>query len=190
MHPMKTTSSVLAGLAVILLVLVQFLPWATFETSSSSEGGSFGGFDFPGFDFDFQAWAHTWGVEQEVNGQSSDEGWYDNDFDDTDGIGQIRTAIPMLLAATVVVFAGALLSATIKGAAGPITTLAGGVLLVIATVLFATGVNTAWDDVGFDWHVSFYFAITACLLVIAGGVMALIAGNHAGEIKANTGASY
>lgn len=177
MHPLKTTSAALAGVAVLAMIVVQFAPWAEFETSGSSGGGSFGGFDFPGFDFDMTLTSFTWGAESTVNGQSEHTSWYDGDMDDSDGIGALRTAIPVLLVGSIVVLVGALLAAARPGSAGPVLTLAGGVLLAIGTTLFAIGTDSFYDTADYAWGASFYLAIVATALALGGGILALMAGN-------------
>ena len=177
MHPLKTTSAALAGVAVLAMIVVQFAPWAEFETSGSSGGGSFGGFDFPSFDFDMTVTSFTWGAESTVNGQSDHTNWYDSDMDDSDGVGALRAAIPVLLIGSVIVLAGALLAAGRAGSAGGILTLVGGVVLAIGTTLFGIGTDTFYDSADYSWAASFYLAIVACALAIGGGVVALMAGN-------------
>lgn len=177
MHPLKTTSAALAGIAVLAMIVVQFVPWADFETSSSSPGGSFGGFSFPGFEFDMQVTSFTWGAESTVNGESEHTSWYDSDMDDADGVGALRTAVPVLLVGSIVVLAGALLGAARAGATGPILTLAGGVVLAIGTTLFGIGTDSFYDTADYSWAASFFLAIIASALAIGGGILALMAGN-------------
>jgi hypothetical protein len=177
MHPLKTTSAALAGVAVLAMIVVQFVPWAQFETSSSSPGGSFGGFSFPGFEFDMEVTSFTWGVESAVNGESEHTSWYDGDMDDSDGIGALRTAVPVLLVGSVIVLAGALLGAARPGSAGPVLTLAGGVVLAIGTTLFGIGTDSFYDTADYSWTASFYLAIVASALALVGGILSLMAGN-------------
>ena len=177
MHPLKTTSAALAGLAVLAMIVVQFAPWASFEQSGSTGGGSFGGFTFPGFDFSFEMVSNTWTFEVESNGESDTTSWFDGDMDDADGIGMIRAAIPLLLVGAVVVLAGALLGMARGGAIGSVVTLAGGVLLAIGTTLFAIGTGAFYDEADYSWVASFYLAIVACVLAVSGGVLGLMAGN-------------
>lgn len=177
MHPLKTTSAALAGVAVLAMIVVQFAPWAHYETSSSSPGFDFGFGTTPAFDFDVELTSFTWEAESTVNGESTDTNWYDNDMDDTDGIGALRTAIPFLLVGTIVVLAGALLAMARPGSTGAIATLAGGVLLAVGITLFIVGTHTLYEDTDFTWQASFYLAIAACVLALGGGITALMAGN-------------
>ncbi|MEK6976530.1 MAG: hypothetical protein AABY18_09340 [Candidatus Thermoplasmatota archaeon] len=178
MHPLKTTSAALAGVAVLSMIVVQFAPWASFETSSSSPGVDFGFGSTPGFNFDVEMTSFLWEAETTVNGGSQDTSWYDSDMDDADGIGQIRTAIPMLLVGGVVVLAGALLGAARPGSTGAVLTLAGGVLLTVGTILFGIGTDNLYGDADYSWAVSFYFAIVACALAVGGGLVSLMASNQ------------
>lgn len=179
MHPLKTTSAALAGVAVLALIAVQFAPWASFETSQSNGGFSGGGFSFPGFSFDMKVTSYTWNAKSTVNDNADTTSWYDSDMDDADGVGLIRTAVPILLVGTVVVLAGALVAAARNGATGNVVTLVGGLVLAIGVTLFVIGQHQFFDDADFSWAVSFYLAIGAAVLALTGGILGLLAGNAA-----------
>lgn len=185
MHPLKTTTFTLAGVAVLLLIAVQFLPWATFEASGSTPDFNFGGFGIEGSDYRTEVEANTWDqdVTTSTNGGSertSDESWYDDSQDDAAGITQMRAAIPILLVATVAVLVGGLLVMA-NPTMGSVIAIIGGTVLTAAVILFAVGLNLRWDDVAYEWSLSFYFAITACACAIASGVTGLMAGNATGK---------
>lgn len=177
MHPLKTTSAVLAGLAVLAMIVVQFVPWATYEDSGTTGGGNFGGFQMPSFDFEFALNVNTWNLETEANGRDDTTSWYDGDLDETDGVGLIRAAIPILLVSAVVVLVGTLLAMARGGATGSVILLAGGILLAIGITLFGIGTTEFYDDADFTWAASFYMAIVAAVLAVTGGVLGLMAGN-------------
>jgi hypothetical protein len=179
MQPLKTTAAALAGLAVLAMIVVQFVPWASFQQSSSSGGGNFGGFSFPGFSFDVKVTSNTWNAKTTVNGETDTTSWYDGDLSDTDGVGLLRAAIPVLLAGALALLVGTLLAAARGGTAGSVVCLAAGVLLAVGTTLFIVGTHQFYDDADFTWGGSFYVAIVACLLAIAGGVLGLVDGNRA-----------
>lgn len=173
MTPLKTTAAALAGLAVLALIAVQFVPWANahFET----QGFSGFGFTFPGSEADLTA--HTWNLETSAGGQSDTTSWFDGDMDDADGVGMIRAAIPILLVGAVVTLAGALVGFARAGALGPVLTLVAGIVLAVGTTLFVVGTHQFYDDADFTWSASFYLAIVACVLALTGGVLGLASNN-------------
>lgn len=181
---LKMTSAALAGVAVLLMIAVQFLPWLTVERSGTNPGFQGFGVNVPSTDYETTTDANTWDVDVTTttnggNEQTSDKGWYDNDWDDSDGIGTMRTGIPMLAAASLVVLVGAVL-AMLGSRAGNVVTLVGGVLLVAATVVFAIGLNVFFDDVAYDWSLSFYFAIAACACALGSSVTGFLATQRTG----------
>lgn len=177
MHPLKTTAAALAGLAVLAMIVVQFAPWASFESSGSSPGFNFGFGSTPGFSFTMTVVSHTWNAKTTVNGQSDTTSWYDGDMDDSDGIGMIRAAIPILLVGAVVTLVGALVGMARGGSLGSVIALSGGVLLAIGTTLFAVGTGQFYDDADYSWTASFYLAIVACACAVIGGILGLMTTN-------------
>jgi hypothetical protein len=174
MHPLKTSSVALAGIALLLLVLVQFLPWASYHV----DGGSFFGTSFP----DSEIEAGTWNVEASAGGGGSDESWYSDDAKEyspgESELVQIRIAIPALLAGGVAILLGLVLNFGARGATGAVLTLSGGLLVTVATVLFAIGIEDFYGDAAYEWSLSFFFAIAACASGIVGGALGLVAGNR------------
>lgn len=163
MSNLKLAAAFTAVAGAVCLLLVQFVPWGGIETS----GGSIFGFTFSGADVD----SYTWHLQANGN----DEGWYSNDFDDSDGVGQIRAAIPLLLTGLVVTVLGAVLLFGRMGPAG-IVTLIGGLIAAVGLVLFATGTNAFYDG-EHDWAAAFYLAIVGTAVVLLSGVMSLMADN-------------
>jgi hypothetical protein len=171
MNSLRNVSAVFASVAVVALVLVQFIPWGGFET----QGGSMFGFSFPGAEAD----ANMWSMKVSSGGNSDSTSWYDSDADDTDGIGQIRAGIPILLVGLVLALAGALATFGTRGGLGPILTMSASIVLAIGIILFAVGLQKAFDGSSFSWGPSFYFAITAASLLLVGGILGLMSGNQA-----------
>lgn len=161
MSNLKLAGALTAG--AICLVLVQFISWGGIET----EGGEVFGFSFPGAEID----SYTWHID--ANGET--EGWYSNDFDDSDGIGQIRTAVPFLLTGLVVGTIGAILAFG-RTTAGPILILVGALVSLTGLVLFATGTQALYDG-EHEWAAAFFLAIAGTALTLVGGVLGLMAGN-------------
>lgn len=178
MHPLKTTTFALAGLAVLLMIGVQFLPWLTVKSSSETPGFEGFGFSVPPQSSKTTMQANTWDLDRTVtsgdNSNTADEGWSHEDFDDADGIGLIRASGPTLLVGLVATLAGGLL-AWFRPNIGGLVTLAGGVVLTVATILFSIGLNQFFDDVDYTWALSFYFAIAACACAITAGVLTFAA---------------
>lgn len=163
MSNLKLAAALVAVAGAICLLLVQFVPWGGIQTS----GGQVFGFTFSGADID----SYTWQLQANGN----DEGWYSSDFDDEDGIGQIRAAIPILLVGLVVTALGAALSFARTGPGG-IVTLVGGIVAAVGLVLFATGTDAFYDG-NHDWAAAFYLAIIGTTLALASGIMTLMADN-------------
>lgn len=164
MSNLKLAAALTTAVGALCLVLVQFVPWGGIETS----GGSVFGFTFPGAQVD----SYTWHVD--ANGES--EGWYSGDLDDSDGVGQIRIAIPFLLAGLVVTTLGAILGFTSRGPGG-IVMLFGGVIALTGLVLFAMGTDGFYDG-EHDWAAAFYLAIAGVTLAILGGTLTVVADNQ------------
>lgn len=164
MSNLKLVAALLAVVATLCLALVQFVPWAGFEMS----GGSAFGFNFPGANVD----SYTW----EVTANGEDEGWYSSDMDDSDGIGQIRIAIPFLLVGLVITFVGAVLL-FVRGGAGAIVTLVGSLVSLTGLVLFAMGTDAFYDG-EHEWAAAFYLAIAGVVLAIAAGATGLAVENQ------------
>jgi hypothetical protein len=167
MDNMKTTVAALAGISVILLVMVQFMPWGTWNQSG------------------VEVEANSWNVEVEsdfLGFEGSDShGWYDDEADNEEGVSQVRIAIPFLVAGSVAALLGAVLSFAVRGPAGPFAILTAALLLIVATVLYIQGINAFFgeNDADHEWAASFYMAITACALLTVAGVLGLVAGNRA-----------
>ena len=173
---MRTLAAALSGLAVVLLVVVQFTPWASYHL----DGGSF---TFPGgaisgSDSDIDA--KTWEVKYSSNGGSDTSSWYDSDNNDADGIGQIRAAIPILLVGLVAGLAAMIVGLTVKGVVGPILALVAGLVTAAGIVLFAMGISSMWDGLDYQWVAAFYLAIAAAAALVIGGVLGLASGNRSG----------
>lgn len=170
---LKMTGAALAGVAVLLMVAVQFLPWLYVKETVPG----FSNFGFSQPEQRYTTEANTWDrdVVVESDGQRSetDQGWFDDGYDDTDGLGTMRTGILMLAGASLVVLVGGVL-AVLGNRFGALTTLAGGVLLVAATVVFCVGLNILFDDIDYTWTLSFYLAIAACACAVGGSVVGFV----------------
>lgn len=172
MNPLRLTGGVLALVALVCLVLVQFLPWGT---QSQSSGGARA-----------EVTAYTWESEMTASflGTSSSEshGWYSSEWDDADddqksAVTQIRIAIPILLAGLVLTAAGGLLFFLAGGGAGAIVTTIASLATVAATWLFAASLDDLFEG-NQEWGASFYLAIVGSGLALLGGILGLVAGNQ------------
>lgn len=161
MSNLKIAGALLAAVGALCLLLVQFLPWGGIEV----EGGSAFGFSFPGADVD----SYTW----ELQANSEDEGWYSDDLDGEEGVGQIRTAIPFLLAGLVVTAIGAIV-AFVRSGPGGIVVVVGSLLALTGLMLFAMGTDAFYDSEQ-EWGAAFYLAIVGTALALIGGVLTLVA---------------
>ncbi len=170
---LKTTSAALGAVAVLALVVVQFVPWATYEVSNS----------FAGFDFDASIEAGTWKVTAESGGGAQDESWFSDDAKEyspgESDLTLIRIAIPVLLAGLVTALVGCLLTLTTRGAGAVVTFIAAG-LTIAATVLFAVGLEDFYGDAAHKWGVSFFLAIGTCALLLASGVTGVMQNSRSG----------
>ena len=163
----RNTSIALAAVGAVLLVVLQFVPWATFEQS--------------GFGGSFTAEMRTW--ERSFHGSgfgfsgSDSTGWYDGDADDDEGVGLIRAAIPLLLAGLAAGVLGLLLTATSRGAVGGILTLVAALAAATGTVLFIVGIDRNFNDLDADytWSAGFYLAILGSTALLAAGITGVAA---------------
>lgn len=164
MSNLKLAAALTAAVGALCLLLVQFLPWASLS--------------FSGFGAESEVEVSTWKATSSgsFGGFSGDEshGWYSEDADDADGVGQIRTAIPFLLAGLVVTAIGAVLG--FGRGPGAVVMLVGGLVALVGLVLFAMGTDAFYDSEQ-DWGASFYLAIAGTTLAILGGVLGLMTSN-------------
>jgi hypothetical protein len=176
---LKMTSAALAGVAVLLMIAVQFLPWL-YVKETVPEFSSFG---FTRPEQRYTTEANTWDrdviVESGGERSESDQGWFDDSYDDTDGLGTMRTGILMLAGTSLVVVVGAVLT-MLGNRFAALTTLAAGILLLAATVVFTVGLNILFDDIEYTWTLSFYGAIAACLCTLGSGVVGYLATQRTG----------
>lgn len=178
MNSLKLVGAVFALIATVLLLLVQFLPWA--GTSRSGSG------------FSSSADAYTWNVHGSSGfanfHNSGTSSWYSSDEKDADGIHNIQAGIPMLLAGLVIVGLGALLAFLVKGPAGPVVVLVGALVFAAGLIFFAMGLDAFFSS-DQSWEASFYLAIVGGALALVGGVLGLVAGNAPGR-GSGSGGSY
>jgi hypothetical protein len=180
---LRTTSVILCGVAFAALLTLQFLPWANYEQEGgSTPGATYMGFTMPGTSWpDSEVRATTWNLEMSMGGSERDEGWYSNDLEDDDGddagLTMLRSAIPLLLVALAGFAAAGLLLLLVRGPLGSIVALSSGVVLLVATVLFANGVDEVFDGVDYTWLAGLYVAIAACVVGLVGGTLGLVARN-------------
>jgi len=168
----RTACAVLALLAFVALLIVRGnLPWAEREQS--------------GFGATAKETLHTWDAEESgsafgVSG-SDRRGYYDGGWDDEDqnAVTQLQIGAPALVAGTVLLLVGTILSFTSRGSQGAIVTLVGGILAAAGTLLYYLAAQDLLDNDA-TWLVGFYLALTAAILGLAGGVVGLAAGNMRG----------
>lgn len=172
MNSLRLTAGILALLATVCMILVQFLPWA----SQSMDG----------FGASSKTSAYTWEAQSKGSAfgfsGSDSTGWYSGDWDDADdeqrnAVAQLRIAIPLLLVGLIVVAIGALLFFVMGGSSAAIVTTVAALVCIAGTWLFAHGVDRLFSsDQG--WAASFYLAIAASALALLGGVLGLVGGNR------------
>ncbi len=169
----------LLGLTFVLALVIQFVPWYSFEQTMDSES-AFGGFQFTG---DLTLW------EIDVGGDS--EKWSDSAFDDVDSIGEIRAGGPLVLTGLILSFLAAVafvLVGFVKGV--PMNWIGVGaafiamVLLVVGFSLYASGADELLDDMeagsgfsggSFDESMGAGFIIGIIALVTSAGGLILAA---------------
>lgn len=177
---MRLTSAILCGAAFLALLALQFLPWANVRSEGSTmEGGTYFGFTAPDVTIPaMEVRLSTWDLETRSGGREHDLGWYSDDLEDDDGddtgLTLIRVAIPLLLAGLAAVLVGGLLTLLMRGIAGPVVALVGGVVATVGTILFANGVDEVFEGADYSWLAGLYVAILACALAVAGGVLGLL----------------
>lgn len=182
---LRAVSSLLSGVAVLALVVLQFVPWANVE----QEGGSTPDMTYFGYTVEGTTWpdsearATTWNLEYRFGERESDMGWYSDEVEGDDGPGDglklIRVAIPFLLAGLAAALVGGLLILLMRGIAGPVTALVGGALLAVGTAIFANGVDEVFDGSDYTWLAGLYLAVAACALTLAAGVVGLLGRDEA-----------
>ncbi len=171
---LRLTAGALAVVSVLLLGISQFAPWA--EVSEQQDMSFFGS----SFNFDFEMLAYTWEAAVSFNGDQTNVGWYDADMDDSEGIGQIRAAPPLLIGALVLGLAGGTL-AFVGARAARMHMARHGLLAASALVatlgvlLMATGLSTLWDGSDKTWLFSFYATIASCVLLLVATVLSFVA---------------
>jgi hypothetical protein len=191
---LRTLSGALLGASVLLLLVLQVLPWAHVQAPTTTVPG----FSSPYFSQPSHTvgggtgTATTWNMRWTTpNGASSDKGWYSDDMTDGNGdhtdVYLLRTAIPILLAGAALGLAAALTALLTRGALGPVLGLVAALLLIVGTVLFANGVDEFFDGTSYTWLPGFYVAIAGCALALAGGVVGL-AGRQAEPMRSGTAA--
>jgi hypothetical protein len=191
---LRSLSGALAGTAVLLLLVLQVLPWAHVKVEPTTVPG-FAAYGFsspPTTVGGGTGTATTWNMKwTSGNGASRDEGWYSSDMTDGNGgdhndVYLIRTAIPLLLAGAALGLAGALVTLLSRGILGPVLGLAAALLVVVGTVVFANGADEFFEGIHYTWLAGFYVAVAACALSLAGGVVGLVGRN---EQATRTGAA-
>ena len=165
--PLRWTAMGLAGLAFLLLLVVQFIPFATFTTSFFGATA----------DADAYAWEAKFRAEGFGEESSEQTNWYDNDFDDDDGIGMVRAAAPLLVAGLAVSLAAAILFLRMP-AGGAVASFVAAVLVGGGVFLMARGITALFDDQQ-EWAIGFYLAIAAAVLAFAAGILGLLANRQA-----------
>ena len=165
----RVACAVLALLAFVALLIVQGnLPWAEREQS--------------GFGASSTATIRTWDLEASGSAfgfsGSDTRSWYDDGWDDEDrnAVTQLQIAAPALVAGTVLLLVGTILSFTSQGSQGAIITLVGGILAAAGTLLYYLASQDLLDNDA-TWMVGFYLGLTATILGLAGGVVGLAGGN-------------
>lgn len=165
----RTITAVLALLAFVALLLVQFMPWSNQHAS--------------GFGATADSTAFTWGKQDTANsyfwtgGQT--KSWYDSDWnsDQQNAVDQIRIAIPLLTVATILLLVGSLIAFSDSWTGGAILSLVGALVGAGAAWLFSVAINDLYNG-NQVWQTSFYLAIGGTVLGLAAGIVGLATGNR------------
>lgn len=135
---MKAVGYVLIAVSLGLATGAQFVP-----------GGEFSG---SGFGANFEINAYPWGVESSVSGIAGESGeesqdWFEAYEDDNDSEGQDELKAQMVLGYIGMGFIalGLLGAIAMSGRAGAMTIAFGFVCCLVAIILFATGIDKAFD---------------------------------------------
>jgi lipopolysaccharide export LptBFGC system permease protein LptF len=167
----RVASAILALLAFVALLIVQFnLPWAHREDESG-----FASAEITVRTWDLEATGSAFGFTG-----TDTKGWYDGGWDDEqeNAVTQMQIAAPLLVAASVLLLVGAVLSFT-RGP-GSLVALVGGVLAAAATLLYFLASQDLLDN-GATWLAGFYLGLAGTILGLAGGVVGLAVGNMRGS---------
>lgn len=169
----RTACAVLALLAFVALLIVQGnLPWASHEQAA--------------FGATSEETVRTWDAKQTDSfgtaSGSETKGWYDDGWEDQDknAVTQLQIGAPALVAGTVLLLFGTILSFTSRGSQGAILTLVGGILAAAGTLLYYLASQDLLDSAA-TLMVGFYLALTATILGLAGGIVGLVGGNMRGS---------
>lgn len=163
LSPLRWTALALAGVAFVLAVVVQVVPFAGFSTSFFGATA----------DADAYAWEAKFHAEGFGEQSSDSKGWFNDDFDDEGGIGMVRAAAPLLAAAAAAALASALLFLA-GPRPGAIAGFLCSILFAVGIYLMANGVKDLFDDQQ-EWSVGFWFAILAAVLALVAGILGLLA---------------
>lgn len=165
----RLACAILALVGFVALLVVQFnVPWA--NQHASGFGGS------------ADRTARTWGESDSGSyfgfSGSNQKGWYDSGWSDQDrnAVNQLQVAAPLVVAGTILLLVGAILSFG-PGAPGPIVTLIGGLVAVGGAVLYFLAIQDLFNN-NQAWQTGFYFAVIGAVLGLVGGVIGLAAGNR------------
>jgi len=167
----RLACAILALVGFVALLVVQFnVPWA--NQHASGFGGS------------ADQTARTWGKSDSGSAffgsysGSTYQGWYDGGWSDSDknAVNQLQVAAPLVVAGTVLLLIGAILSFG-PGPAGPIVALVGGLCAVGGTVLYFLAIQDLFNN-NQAWQTGFYLAIIGSVLGLVGGVVGMAMGNR------------
>lgn len=137
MKQSKTLAIAFSAAAFVLLLLTMFVPM----TSESSDGASFD--------------ATLWGATIQfpsffgMQGGTQDTSWYDSNYDDEDGITQLRMSGPFMVVGLTLAFAGAFIGLAAgdknMGNIGVVLTVIGTAFSATALVLYEIGISAFAD---------------------------------------------
>lgn len=175
----RLVGAIAAALGTVFLIIAHVTPWGGVHESFA--GAS------------VKADAYVWEAKSSFSGfgaaESESHSWYHDDFDDDDGVGQLRAGGPLLAVTLGLLALGAVLQFVVRSPVAPAITLLAVAVGVAGIIVFSLGVRALFDDEQ-SWSVAFAFAIVAVCLGALGGILGLLPDGKLPRFTSKGGASY
>lgn len=151
------------GVAVVMLILLQFVPW---QGSSMNE-------EILGNSFEIDSTLHLWEMKVDTSVGDSSDSIFSSDADEADGIGFLRTAaILATVSLAIAVAAVVMVLFDLRWVAGLVAAVAT-VLLVLAVIFQGVGADKISDGT-LDASAGFILGIIASVLMFAATALAFV----------------
>ncbi len=147
----------LLGAAVLLCIFTQFLPWKSFSTHFSGQNINLA--------------ENLWGTSASSGTTSQGKGYYDSDFNDSDGIMLVRIMAPLVTVAALGVVASGLLGFLGRLPLAAYASWGSSLALLVFSILFLSGLGSLNQGTSLDTGIGSYMVFTAVVLAAAGGVL-------------------